>query len=84
MSKSASVDRKTASRINPFIGIISTEDSLSAIALTLSEIGSLLTSADSPQPENLWWVLEAMTCALNWEQSNIHSVGQAKKEQNHV
>ena len=79
MSKSTSVDRKTASAINPFIGSICTEDSLSSMALTLGEIGSLLTNADSPQPENLWWVLEAMTCALRWEQENIHSVIQSRQ-----
>lgn len=78
MSKSTSVGRKTASALNPFISSTCTEDSLSAIALTLGEIGSLLTSADSPQPENLWWALEAMTCALSWEQSNIHSVVQSR------
>lgn len=84
MSTTPSVDRKIAASLNPFIGSSCTEDSLDAIKLTLIEIGCLLTSADSQPPARLWWVLDAMACALAYESENIHSARQAGKEANHV
>jgi hypothetical protein len=83
MCKTTHVDRETASSLNPFIGTHCTEDCLSSVALTLGEIGSLLTSADSPQPENLWWMFAAMSSALSWEAENIHSF-RLLRENSHV
>lgn len=84
MSKTTPVDRETASSLNPFIGTHSTEDSLEAVAATLTELGCLLTSADSPEPANLWWLFATMASALAWESENIQSIRQAKKESSHV
>lgn len=84
MSITTSIDRETASSLNPFIGTHSTEDSLDAVAGTLTELGCLLTSADSPEPSNLWWIFQSMACALTWESGNIQSIRQAQKESGHV
>lgn len=84
MSKTTPVDRETASSLNPFIGTFSTEDSLEAISGTLTELGCLLTSADSPEPANLWWIFQSMACALSWESRNIQSIREAQKESSHV
>ncbi len=80
----AAVDRKTASLLNPFIGSHSICDGLDAAASTLIEIGCLLTSADSPQPERLWPVFHAMATAMQWESEAISAARAKEKESCHV
>lgn len=83
MSKTTPVDRETASKINPLIDNCWTEGTLSNVASVVYEIGFMVAETELAK-ENTFHVFEVAAAALRWEQDNIHSVVQARKEKNHV
>lgn len=90
MSKTTSVDRETASKINPLISNLWTEDTLHSLSGMVLTLGYLLSQVDSP-PEgtepsfgSLWMLCGPIASALEWETDNIRSVIQTRKEKNHV
>lgn len=90
MSKTTPVDRETASKINPLISNLWTEDTLHSLSGMVLTLGYLLSQVDSP-PEgtepcfgSLWMLCGPIASALEWETDNIRSVIQTRKEKNHV
>ena len=79
MEKLTNVDRDTASRINPFISSLWTEDTLHSMSSVVRELGYLISSSDGA-PEHLYRVFETISAALAWETDNIVSCKQARKE----
>jgi hypothetical protein len=84
MSNATPVDREAASKINPLISNLWTEDTLDAAAATVFELGYLATGQRDLAVGNLYHLFSAIAAALTWERDNIHSVVQARKEKNHV
>jgi hypothetical protein len=83
MCEKPTIDRETASRINPLISGLWTEDTLDTAAAVVYELGYIVTSTELAI-ENLYHVFGAVAAALAWERENIHSVVQARKESGHV
>lgn len=79
MSNDTKVDRKTASRINPLISSIWTEDTLDTVASVIYEIGFMVSETNLAK-EHTFAVFDAISAALRWEVDNIDSVRQARKK----
>lgn len=79
------VDRETASRINPFISSLWTEDTLHSMASVVYELGYMITDTDLAH-DNMFHVFGAIAAALEWEMENISSCRIAReiKEARHV
>lgn len=81
MSEST-IDRETASRINPLISPLWTEDTLDRAASVVSEIGYLVAEADTP-PKHMFAIFDAISAALEWESENVSSAKQRRAELSH-
>lgn len=68
------VDRDTASRINPLISTLWTEETLDNAAFTVFELGYLATGQNDLATDNLYHLFAAIAAALRWERENILSV----------
>lgn len=82
MTNEVKIDRDTASKINPLISSLWTEDTLDAARLAIYELGYILTTTELAI-ENLFHIFGVIASALEWERDNIHSVAQARKERTH-
>ena len=86
MAESIHADRDTAHRLNPLISAIWTEDTLSGIAGVVDDFGYLLSQVDQPpagaEPRfgRLYLVMGCIAAALIYEEANIRSVVQARKD----
>lgn len=78
MGKHIAVDRETASRINPLISSLWTEDTLHSMSSVVLELGYLISASDGA-PEHLFRVFETVAAALAWETDNIVSCRQARE-----
>ena len=82
MTNEVKVDRATASKINPLISSLWTEDTLSNVASVVYEVGFMVAETELAR-ENTFHVFEVAAAALWWELDNIQSVVQARKEIDH-
>lgn len=73
------VDRETASRINPLISSIWTEDTLDLVAAVVSEVGHMIAETEMAK-EHIYAVFGAAAAALEWERDNIKSLAQAQEK----
>lgn len=88
---STPIDRETASRINPLISELFTEDTLDQCARLVRDLGYFLSQVDNP-PEgteprfgNLYLITSPIAAALDYEVANPHlTSGNQKKESRHV
>lgn len=78
------IDRETASNLNPLIGIF-TEDTLDQCSRMVMNLGYLLSSIDNP-PEgtetqfgNLYLLFNPIAAALEYESANPHNCNSVKQ-----
>lgn len=85
MEKHLAVDRETASRINPLISSLWTEDTLHSMAAVVYELGYMITETELAH-DNMFHVFGAIAAALEWEVDNIASCRLAReaREAGHV
>lgn len=85
MEKHLTVDRGTASRINPLIARTWTEDTLDTLAMVVYELGFMVSATELPR-DHMIHVFEALSSALEWESANIDScrIARETKEASHV
>lgn len=82
MTNEVKVDRDIASKINPLISSLWTEDTLDATRSVIFELGYILSTTEFAI-ENLFHIFSVIAAALEWERDNIHSATQARKERTH-
>ena len=76
------VDRAAASKINPLISSLWTEDTLSNVGAVVHEVGFMV--AETPlAKKSVFRVFEVAAAALWWELDNVRSVVQTRKERGH-
>jgi len=64
------INRETASKLNPIIGICGVEETLELAAALTSELGFLVTATEL-SIENLFPVFSALAAALAWERDQL-------------
>lgn len=77
------VDRETASRINPLISSVWTEDTLNTVASVVYEIGCMVSETELAK-DHVFAIFDSAAAALRWERDNIESVAQRRKDSGHV
>lgn len=73
MTNEVTIDRATASKINPLISTISSEDTLSSMASVIYELGYLVVGERDLATGSLFHLFGAIAGALGWEVENISS-----------
>lgn len=73
------IDRSIASRINPIISPLWTEDTLASVADVVFEMGYLISDTEL-QRDSLFHVFSAIAAALQWESENMFSLEQSRKQ----
>jgi hypothetical protein len=83
MTNEVKVDRATASKINPLISSLWTEDTIDSLSDVIYELGYIAVSEHDLATANLFHLFGAIAAALEWEAENSYSIVQARKDRGH-
>lgn len=70
MPQLATIDRATASKINPLISPVSTKDTLCCVGAVVYEVG-FLTADSALAKDHLYLVFAALSAAIHWEADHV-------------